>query len=171
MNKSFGRGRRSEFRFLEAIKSKGLHCKKSSRKDDIERHIDFFLFNDDSELIATVDVKGENQLDEIWVELKNVRGDKGWIYGDATVIAFEMPELGGFVCVLTKHLRDYVKENVSEEFVSKKDAYKKMYTRDGRSDVITLLCIDDLKSIDSYKIIEYSDEYSHPLTKNRIKIK
>lgn len=170
MNKSFGRGRRSEYRFLQAVNALGLHCRKSSKKDDMYRHIDFYILDDDSELIATVDVKGENQLNEIWVELKNVRGDKGWLYGDASVIAFEMPEVGGFVCVLTKHLIDYVELNVVDENVPKAEAYKKKYSRDGRSDVITLLCLEDLKSIASYKVIKYSDEYKHPKTNNRIKI-
>lgn len=170
MNKSFGRGKRSEFRFLEAVRYKGLHCTKSSMSDDIKKHIDFYITNDDSEIIATVDVKGENQLNEIWIEFKNVRGDKGWLYGEATVIAFEMPELGGFVCVLTKHLRDYIEANVANEFVPKKHAYKKMYTRDGRQDVITLVCIDDLKQIESYKVLEYSKEYKHPVTNKRIMI-
>lgn len=170
MNKSFGRGRRSEYRFLEAIKAIGLQCRKSSRKDDMYRHIDFYILDDDSEIIATVDVKGENQLNEIWVELKNVRGDKGWLYGDASVIAFEMPEIGGFACVFTKHLIDYVESNVVDESVPKAEAYKKKYSRDGRADVITLLCLEDLKSISSYKVIKYSDEYKHPKTNNRIKI-
>jgi len=170
MNSSFARGRRSESRFLEAMRYKGLHCTKSSTSDDIKKHIDFYITDDDGILIASVDVKGENQLNEIWVEMKNVRGDKGWLYGDATVIAFEMPELGGFVCVLTKHLRDYIEKNVKHEFVTKKNAYKKTYTRHGRQDVITLVCIDDLKEIKSYKVVDYSKEYTHPKTNKRIMI-
>lgn len=171
INNSFSRGRRAEFRFSEAIKQLGLLCVKSSKIDDIKRHIDFYIYGPEGEnLISTVDVKGENQLNEIWVELTNVRGDKGWLYGDATVIAFETPELGGFSCVLTKHLVQYIEKNVSLDQVQKKDAYKKIYTRKDREDRITLLCLEDLKRISSYKVIKYSDEYEHPKTKERIKI-
>ena len=168
---SFSRGKQSEYRFSEAIESMGMVCRKSSRNDDIYNHIDFYIEDSmTNDVIASVDVKGGNFMHTIWVELKNVRGDEGWLYGKASFIAFEIPEIGGFSCVLTKHLREYVEQNVSDEFTTKDKAHKKLYTRKDRDDVITSLTIDDLKEIKSYKVLEYSKEYRHPVTNERIMI-
>ena len=65
------------------------NARKSSMSEDINMHIDYW-----HEEIG-VDVKGNNLPDEIWVEMKNVRGDNGWLFGEATTIAFDMPELMG----------------------------------------------------------------------------
>ena len=67
-------------------------------------HIDYW--HDDQ----GVDVKGNNLPDEIWVELKNVQGKHGWLFGEATSIAFDMPELASFVVVDREELKDYCKE-------------------------------------------------------------
>ena len=168
---SFSRGKQSEYRFSEAIQSMGMVCRKSSRNDDIYNHIDFYIEDSaTNDFIASVDVKGGNFMHTIWVELQNVRGNKGWLYGKASVIAFEIPEIGGFSCVLTKHLRGYVEQNVSDKFTAKDKAYKNLYTRKDREDIITSLSLDDLKEIKSYKVLKYSNEYKHPATNKRILI-
>ena len=71
-----------------------------------------------------------------------------------------MPEEGGFSIVSTKELREYCEHNVSKERVSHKSkAYKKMYTRSGRNDVITTLKLSDLKGLLSYRVWEYFTDY------------
>ena len=103
-----------------------------------------------------VDVKGNNLPDEIWCEFKNVQGNPGWMYGGSNIIAFDLPEEGGFSIVSTKELREYCELNVPEEFVGHKSkAYKKMYSRKDRHDVITKLNLGDLKSMLSYRVWKY----------------
>ena len=110
-----------------------------------------------------VDVKGNNLLDEICVEFRNVRGDLGWVAGKATWIAFDMPELKGFVRVDREELLDWCKKNVDfESVVSKKDAYRKIYQRKDRQDKITMLVISDLMQLESYKVVPYSKQYRDP---------
>ena len=121
-------------------------------------HVDYW--HDDE----GVDVKGNNLPDEIWVEFKNVNGNKGWLFGEATTIAFDMPELAGFVVVDRKDLADYCKENVDfSNTVSRKHAYKKVYRRHGRQDLITKLCLEDLQTLDSYRVMGYCQTYTHPV--------
>jgi len=103
-----------------------------------------------------VDVKGNNLPDEIWCEFRNVNGNPGWMYGGANIIAFDMPEEGGFSVVNRDDLRLYCEQNVNDETVSnRRDAYKKRYTRKDRKDVITIIDLNDLKLISSYRVWKY----------------
>jgi hypothetical protein len=107
-----------------------------------------------------VDVKGNNLPDEIWCEFKNVQGKPGWMYGGSSIIAFDLPEEGGFSIVNTKELREYCEMNVSDEIVDHKSkAYKTRYTRKDREDVITILKLSDLKSLLSYRVWKYFLDY------------
>ncbi len=127
---------------------------KSSRDEDIKMHVDYWHGEDG------VDVKGNNLPDEIWVEFKNVRGDDGWLYGGATIIAFDMPEEGGFSIVDRDELAFFCEKHVRNEKVdNKKDAYLKRYTRRDRQDVISILKLHDLKSLMSYRVWEYDQRY------------
>lgn len=147
-------GKVSEERFKRAATSLGFSVYKSSRDEDIYDHIDFWLEVDGKMWAA--DVKGNNLPEEIWCEFNNVNGDAGWIYGKSHIIAFEMPETGGFIIVDRRDLLAYMRDNVSDEKVdNKRDAYKKKYTRKDRQDVITKLCVSDLKTLTSYRVWAY----------------
>ena len=100
---------------------------------------------------------------EIWVEFKNVRGDKGWLFGDAEWIAFDMPEVCGFVVVDRVDLKDWCRDNIDfSALVDKADAYRRCYSRKDREDLITKLVLGDLQELDSYRVVPYCSTYSHP---------
>lgn len=152
-------GRVAEVRFIRAAKQLGFQVTKGTRKDDMHLHIDYWLAHS-GESTWGVDVKGNNLPDEIWCEFKNVAGNPGWMYGGAEIIAFDMPEEGGFSVVQREELKDYCEKTVEDVFVSnKKDAYKKKYTRKDRADVITRLNLLDIKLLDSYRVWDYSKEF------------
>ena len=152
-------GRVAEVRFIRAAKQLGFQVTKGTRKDDMHLHIDYWLAHSGTSTWG-VDVKGNNLPDEIWCEFKNVAGNPGWMYGGAEIIAFDMPEEGGFSVVQREELRDYCEMTVEDVFVSnKKDAYKKKYTRKDRADVITKLNLLDIKLLDSYRVWDYSKEF------------
>ena len=122
-------------------------------------HIDYW--HDDQ----GVDVKGNNLPDEIWVEFKNVNGDHGWLFGEATSIAFDMPELAAFVVVDREQLKEYCRDNVDfTALVTKQEAYKRCYQRKDREDLITYLVLEDLKQLPSYNVVGYCSTYLHPET-------
>lgn len=132
-------------------------ARKSSRAEDIFMHIDYWHGD------IGVDVKGNNLPDEIWVELKNVRGQPGWVFGEAAYIAFDMPECGGFVIVSREELKEYCRLHVDlSELVQKKDAYKRCYSRKDRDDLITKLVLEDLRTLPSYVVKPYCNSYRHP---------
>lgn len=155
---SFKKGNLTEERFTRAV----YGCEPSSKEDNINRHIDYRFRG------SSVDVKGNNEPREIWVEIKNVRGDKGWLYGDADWIAFDMPEVQGFMCVSREELKEFIEGNVTKRYVSKKDSYLKLYQRKDRKDVITKIVITDLIGLPSLEVVKYSRVFTHPVTGDKI---
>jgi len=153
-------GRVAEVRFIRSARKKGLLVNKSSHTEDIHDHIDYWLAMSSNGNRWGVDVKGNNLPDEIWCEFKNVQGKPGWMYGGATIIAFDMPEEGGFAIVDREELAFFCEKHVSNEVVTdKRQAYLKKYTRKDRQDVITILKLHDLKSLMSYRVWEYDKAY------------
>jgi hypothetical protein len=132
-------------------------AKQSTWHEDVHMHIDFW--HDD----RGVDVKGNNLPNEIWVEFKNVRGDLGWLFGEAEWIAFDMPEVCGFVVVDRVDLKQWCYENVNFDMLVPKDkAYKRCYRRKDREDLITKVALSDLQELESYRVVPYCTSYSHP---------
>lgn len=148
----------AEVRFKRAAEKLGFEVKKASRKEDMHKHIDYWLLYTDRK--HAVDVKGNNLPDEIWCEFKNVRGNPGWMYGNAHIIAFDMPEEGGFAVVDRQELAFWCEKNVKDEFVTdKRHAYRRKYSRKDREDVITKLNLHDLKCLESYRVWGYETDY------------
>ena len=79
------------------------------------------------------------------------------MYGKADWIAFELPEVCGFVMVLREELASLAEEIVEPVFVDKKDADRKYYQRKDRLDVISRLWLDDLNRCPSYNVLPYAD--------------
>jgi len=141
---------------------------KSTKSEDINMHVDYWHPKENGERDG-VDVKGNNLPDEIWVEFRNVRGDLGWLLGEAKWIAFEMPEVNGFIRVERKDLYLWCRKNIDfkDYVLLKEDAYRRIYQRIGRQDKISKLTIKDLQDLKSYTVVPYSCEFIHPETDNR----
>lgn len=79
--------------FIE-VSGKGK-CEKSTVREDKNSHVDFWWETPKWGRIG-VDVKGRNKWkrsdkcysDIHWIEMKNVYGGKGWVYGNETYVAF-----------------------------------------------------------------------------------
>lgn len=70
---------------------------RASQKDDMFNHIDlFYTIADKTYSFDVKSMKKSNRKDSTvddqihWIELQNVRGNPGWIYGKADFIAFEL---------------------------------------------------------------------------------
>lgn len=135
-------GKSCEDKFKDLMTSRGHEIYKSSKYDDIYKHIDFYIAG------YSFDVKGHRHLDCIWLELTNVNGNKGWLKGEATYIVFDIVELKSFCFFKRKDLLNYVQENITET-TETKDEYNKLYTRAkwGKLDVITKVKFDDIKNL------------------------
>lgn len=115
----------------------------ATKDEDIHDHWDF-------KVNFKVDVKGLKKLRRSdqetnenihWIELINVLGVKGWLYGDADFFAFETNKY--WVVVEKCKLQDWVAKNVSKQLVSTPTLYK-LYNRKTSKDIITLVSTHDL---------------------------
>jgi hypothetical protein len=144
----------AEKRFIDACEAVGYQVRKATAQEDIYEHIDYWVLR--KENWYGVDVKGNRHPETIWVEFKNVRGNEGWLHGSATFIAFDIAEEGGFAVILREELVDWCLLNVDNTFVGKNEAYRKLYQREGREDVLTKIHLTDLKELNSFKLLRYA---------------
>ena len=157
----FTRGKNAEDLFCALAKSKKFQCTPSSSYKNIYCHVDFILERDDQKFL--VDVKGRkktNRFDKnvddlwIWIELQNVNGKKGWIYGSADWIAFE--RINDFVLINRNKLINLIESfKMPKELVSKASLAKyRLYQRkaSGRKDLITQIEMSRILEIDGVKI-------------------
>ena len=138
----------------------GGTCFKSSKKEDIFAHIDFFWNTPKGKCIG-IDVKGikknaqkDKKLDDSinWVEIMNVRGDLGWLYGKSEYIAFRT--FTDILFVKLKKLQVYTEEKIKGKslvFTNPKDFYVP-YQRYGRKDMVIKVPTSDLREIADFSI-------------------
>lgn len=138
---------------LTAVKS-GWKVSESSQIENIEEHWDFLIEKDEHQYRVEVKARKRiNRKDEggqndfVWVELQNVRGKVGWLFGKADLIAFEKQD--AFIIVKRLDLLALVnkKVNLVAKVCDPQDALYKIYKRNGRKDKLTLLPFSDIESI------------------------
>ncbi len=71
-----------------------------------------------------------------------------------------MPEACGFSIVDRQEFALFCEKHVKDEVVKDRiNAYLKKYTRRDRQDVISILKLNDIKTLKSYRVWEYDKEY------------
>lgn len=125
----------------------------SSNKEDIYEHWDV-------KIDIKIDVKAMRRINRNdsdpnenfhYVEIKNVHGSKGWLYGDADYFAFEMKDY--YVMVSKIKLQAMIADKCKEKIKCAKPTLYQLYSREGRNDMMTLVKTVDLIFI-SDKMIE-----------------
>lgn len=86
-----------------------------------------------------------------WIELRNVNGKNGWLYGNADIIAFETRKW--WILVERNDLVQFVQGVIFGDFTVDKPEPYKLYQREGRQDLLTILPTVDLLSI-ATKVLE-----------------
>jgi Holliday junction resolvase len=146
-------GTLSEKRFVDAMYLQGHLVIKGSQAQDIHDHVDFIVTTKDKTF--TVDVKRSEGSETIWIEIKNVQGKLGWLYGKADCIAFDSTILFKILMVDREELKEYIHKNTTKEFKPKEHALHHLYQRAGRRDVLTLIPLADLFTFTSLQIIRH----------------
>jgi hypothetical protein len=80
-----------------------------------------------------------------FVELRNVQGKLGWLYGEADYIAFETRS--HWIVVPRQKLVFFVEGATEKNERSEKPAVYKLYQREGRKDLMTVVPTMDLLAI------------------------
>ena len=133
---------------------------KSDRESDMFGHYDFIISNK-----VKVDVKGAKKINRSdaeenhnihYVEFRNVRGDKGWVYGEADYIAFEYYDT--FLLVKREKIIELCKKKIINKIINNHKEMYELYRRQGRQDLITLVPTKDLLQI-STRILNKNQIY------------
>jgi len=134
-------GEDGENNFVLACRKNKIPVNESSEYNNIHRHVDFYIFGD-----VAVDVKGyKNSHEEGFpaIEFKNVNGKAGWCSkeSDAQLIAFQVKDY--FLIFRREEILQYCSKVVKKVYVDHWEmAYRHLYRRDGRQDVITRLSFE-----------------------------
>lgn len=137
---------------------------KKSITTPVSPTIDENMFNhwDVSLFDYKIDVKGlrkkkrsdEDYDEEIhWIELKNVKGNIGWLYGESDYFAFELKK--SWILVCKTDLQNFIHEVCKDKIKSDKPELYKLYTRNGRKDILTIVKSLDLCQISTEIIKKY----------------
>lgn len=127
------------------------------------KHIDFW-WNSPKKGKIGIDAKGRRKVnrsdkkynDNIqWIEMYNIRGDKGWAYGESEYIAFLTNEK--IIFVKTIKIQEYGENIIKGKEVAygvqnKPKNFYEPYCRDGNKEVIFKCPIEDLIEISSFII-------------------
>lgn len=160
LQERYKRGSDAEVLFMDSIKLKHpeYEVKKSSREQDMFQHIDCFAGPHSYDVKSLKKKRAKDKDTDsniIWVELKNVRGNKGWVYGKADRIAFELES--EFICVNREDLKNVTESLIINQFTQYPQAYH-LYGRTFSpeqeaergyrcQDVMTFLYLNDIKDI------------------------
>lgn len=153
----------SDIIFKEIASINNIIYTKSSIDTDIYDHIDYYCKFDDKTF--TIDIKSAKKFlnndydytklleDWVWVELKNVNGYNGWLFGKANYIVLVFLSELWFI---NRHkLVTFIKNNVNMKYVTNKnDAMYNLYKRLRRNDLLTLIQLKDIKNHLNPKIFQ-----------------
>jgi len=164
--------------FKEKIESRGWIFKKASREEDMYDHVDcHVLVRDMGRIVRTwkIDLKGrkyncranEGNPQHLcqYVEFLNVRGDKGWLFGEADYIVVEGEGKFHFIerevliaycesifhVSLNQSLVDIEKDLSKHSWTNRPELHK-LYRRLDRKDLVTLISMENIQSLTKFTI-------------------
>jgi hypothetical protein len=143
-------GTAAEQRFANICREKGYAIRPATSYENRVRHFDFRVCGDKVEVKAMKSPRRgmAPDPDMIYVELRNVSGGDGWLYGDADLIAFGQRD--GFLMVNRRELVrlvEWMRPRCRRSAVS--GVYHTLYSRVNRDDLVMVLHIDDIAALKS----------------------
>ena len=140
---------KSEQLFFDKLVERGESPSFSSDKQNICDHIDILS---NGVRYDVKDVKklrrGDNEGDPdiIWLEMTNVRGNKGWLQGEADRIAFYNGK--DFDVVDRKELLEFSRKLIDwDGFIVMEPLHKTPYQRENRKDLIAYIYRSEIKHL------------------------
>lgn len=159
--RDFRAGENTEAAFERLIKSKGYSVRESTKDEDRLEHFDFTISK--GKASYRVEVKGKKRFkifdrgrktsEFLLVEFTGVTGHKGWLYGNADLVAFQMAN-DGFLVVPRKTLVKIAEEKCSPEEVDRRDdMLYKSYGRKDREDRVSAIRVSDIIETNNYQLL------------------
>lgn len=143
-------GTKAEQRFFDICRGRGYKIRPATSYENRVKHFDFEVQSYKVEVKAMKAPRRGMAPDPnmIYVELKNVSGSSGWLYGDADFLAFEQP--GGFLMVRRRELVQLAERMRPKCRVSRVSGmYNTLYSRANRDDLVMVMHKNDLADFES----------------------
>jgi len=168
----FDTAEKSDFIFRKVAGLQGWNIKKSSDNVDMFDHIDYYVeipdILDKSPYNISIDIKSAKKFminpfltlenEWIWIEFKNVNGKEGWLYGKADYIVYVF--LNELWFINRKKLITFIPTKLKDEYVDNKlHAHYKLYKRQNRNDLLTLINLGDIKNELNPKILKFDIDF------------
>jgi DNA-binding Lrp family transcriptional regulator len=137
-------GQKAEQRFAELLNNPTF----STPEQDMKEHWDVESDGKRYDVKAMKKWKRENPepTDRMhYVELRNVHGELGWLYGEADYIVFETRRY--WIVVNRRSLMPYIEGLTEKDERSAEPEVYKLYQRTGRQDLMTVVPTVDLLAI------------------------
>lgn len=135
--------KKSEIDFAKSIQKFG-NVTASTDKENMHEHWDVKLeVKFDVKAIRKINRYDQTPDENIhWVELKSVNGGNGWLYGESDIFSFETNDY--WILVPKDKLQKFISEKCSDKQKCEKPELYKLYTRNSRKDILTLVKTIDL---------------------------
>lgn len=155
----WSRGQAFEAELKKAFVKRGYRVRPSTQEEDYKLHADFWAYSEawgrwvsvDAKAMKRIQRNGELQDEFTYVEWKNNAGYAGWLQCGADVLCFER---SNDILVVTRvNLHTWCEEVINREkkAVYPADSLYCSYSRQGRSDEISLIRLSDIPN-DKVKI-------------------
>jgi hypothetical protein len=144
MNTCYEVGQRAEQRFAELLTNPHF----STPEQDMEEHWDVESDGKRYDVKAMKKWRRDDPepTDRMhYVELRNVHGELGWLYGEADYIVFETRSY--WIVVKRRTLMPFIEGMTENSEQSLKPTVYKLYQRNGRKDLMTVVPTVDLLAI------------------------
>lgn len=149
--------RQSEIDFFNLFRN----AEWSTENEDIFEHIDVCVgeMKIDIKGLKRVNIKdAEVNPDIHWIEFQNVIGKKGWIYGGASHIAFEL--IDTYLLIEREVIYEFCKEKIVDRKVKSTKGVYTLYNRKGTLDIISLVLTEDLLKL-PHHLIDKKEVYDN----------
>lgn len=147
-------GKIKENEFVELVKKPEHKIILPTTEQDINEHWDVSIdgVKFDIKALKKVNRSDDDVNPEIhWVEIRNVHGNPGWLYGMADYIAFETDK--SWLIVKRETLIELIDDKLKMVITTEPELYK-MYSRYDRYDVLTILPTEDLRKIKTKEVLK-----------------
>jgi len=147
-------GQNAEDLFYNYFRTNNIRIRVATTTENRKRHYDFVVFEKSLDRFIKVEVKAIKARKRglppdpsiVYLEVNDIEGYPGWIYGEADYVAFQTPN--GFVMVNRLGLVDKVKHFFDKlPYVTQSGLDYTLYGRFNRMDLVMVLPFDEILSI------------------------
>jgi len=147
-------GQTAEDQFYNYYKSAGKRIRTATKFENHKKHYDFVTFEERLRKYIRVEVKSmkarkrgqEPDPTIAYLEVHNIDGYPGWVYGQADAIAFQTPT--GFLIVNRKRLVEIVNDYYKKlPYVTESGIEYTLYGRFNRKDLVMILPFSEIEKI------------------------